>query len=568
MTTNEIDYPALTASQNAKLDRLEREMREAIADEAELRIQEIQAEINALAEEMADTLDERREAAAIFALERTGLSTSDAQAAYDAGERAVLVENARDDRSAEQRARVFVPGGFDMELVSTRRIGRDIEVVLRTKTIAEAVPSYGPTCDCAPEDGDYGSGFHFQGCAFAAAQSAAMDSAERAGRIYRPGEERRGDDRPFVSAWRRRELERQARGESAGKDLGVAEELPRYDDETDAEYDDRSGKRDDDYLDGFRLGSGQESGTLEELRSEWYYRGFEAGVDHRAKEAKEDAADARMRAREEKELQEAEAREEEILRTARQMDVSPDDAARIRRSDRSLSKAVDRAIAQENAAFLDDPEAQAEAERVGDLWRLVLEAEAAELRYAETGLTIDAEKAVEARAAAVEAGWKGETIGEELPSYEAEPVDPLRQTTLEHYALEHAGVPLGCLECAEMAQERVQAALQAETYVSASGQEIEDNEARAENEALRSRPRSAKTLREIRNPVLGLPAVAAIEELDPQSRKILGALLRELGKDATSRAEESWTKGKGPMAAYWKAVGVYARHIARVVEPR
>ncbi len=78
--------------------------------------------------------------------------------------------------------------------------------------------------------------------------------------------------------------------------------------------------------------------------------------------------------------------------------------------------------------------------------------------------------------------------------------------------------------------------------------------------------RAGKTLREIRNPLLGLPSAKGIEELDPAVRKALGALLRELGKDANVRAEESWTKGKGPMAAYWKAVGVYARHTARVVE--
>jgi hypothetical protein len=518
----------------------------------------------------------------------------------------------RTEEEEKAIARVELRGGKDERSAPIQTIREEDpwkggELASRIRSAQDRLVE--PKCDCAPEDGDFGSGFHFETCEKAPAQAA--------------------------------EMRRQ----------GIREELPRYDDETDAEYADRSGKNDDDYLDGFRLGAGQESGTLEELRSEWYYRGYEAGVDHRAEEAKRDAADARMRAREEKELQEAEAREEEILRTARQMDVSPDDAARIRRSDRSLSKAVDRAVAQENAAFLDDPDAQAEAARVGDLWRLALEAEAAELEYARTGLTIDAQKAVTAREAAVAAGWKGsvvqegsewakaleaeskirgsaadgtlhvatdeelenESIGEELPRYpllariasgEQEKIDaeidrfdrrneprgddrrstgrpfvpewkrreleklergeaagkdlgiaeevpsyddedPLRKTTLEHYALEHAGVPLGCLECAEMAQERVQAALQAAP------------KARAE-----------KTLREIRNPVLGLPAVAAIEELDPQARKVLGALLRELGKDATSRAEESWTKGKGPMAAYWKAVGIYARHIARVVEPR
>lgn len=35
-------------------------------------------------------------------------------------------------------------------------------------------------------------------------------------------------ERPFVPAWRRREMERLERGESAGKDLGVAEDVPSY----------------------------------------------------------------------------------------------------------------------------------------------------------------------------------------------------------------------------------------------------------------------------------------------------------------------------------------------------
>lgn len=80
--------------------------------------------------------------------------------------------------------------------------------------------------------------------------------------------------------------------------------------------------------------------------------------------------------------------------------------------------------------------------------------------------------------------------------------------------------------------------------------------------------RAGKSLREIRNPLLSLEAAKKIEELDEPTRRALGALLRELGKDANVRAEESWTKGKGPMAAYWKAVGVYARHTARVVEQK
>lgn len=71
---------------------------------------------------------------------------------------------------------------------------------------------------------------------------------------------------------------------------------------------------------------------------------------------------------------------------------------------------------------------------------------------------------------------------------------------------------------------------------------------------------------EVRNPILALPAFKAIDAMPRQSRVTLAALLRDLGHDATGRANESWRKHKGPMAAYWKAVAVYARHIARALE--
>lgn len=70
----------------------------------------------------------------------------------------------------------------------------------------------------------------------------------------------------------------------------------------------------------------------------------------------------------------------------------------------------------------------------------------------------------------------------------------------------------------------------------------------------------------VRNPVLALPAAEKILALEPECRKALAELLRELGADANAKAETSWTKGKAPMAAYWKAAGVYARHVARALE--
>lgn len=53
-----------------------------------------------------------------------------------------------------------------------------------------------PACNCYPEDGDYGSGYHFESCPLAPAQRAAMDRAERHGRAYRPGEERPRSNSP------------------------------------------------------------------------------------------------------------------------------------------------------------------------------------------------------------------------------------------------------------------------------------------------------------------------------------------------------------------------------------
>lgn len=77
-------------------------------------------------------------------------------------------------------------------------------------------------------------------------------------------------------------------------------------------------------------------------------------------------------------------------------------------------------------------------------------------------------------------------------------------------------------------------------------------------------PRSAR--REVRNPVLALPSARLLLELPPESRAVLAALLGDLVADARQRAQTSWLKNKGPMAAYWKAVGAYAEHIRRLVK--
>ncbi|MDX0275719.1 hypothetical protein GOC21_17515 [Sinorhizobium meliloti] len=71
----------------------------------------------------------------------------------------------------------------------------------------------------------------------------------------------------------------------------------------------------------------------------------------------------------------------------------------------------------------------------------------------------------------------------------------------------------------------------------------------------------------VRNPVLALPASKRLAALSPEARKALAEVLKELSIDARARAQESWRRNKGPMAAYWKAVGAYATHLYRVTRP-
>lgn len=70
---------------------------------------------------------------------------------------------------------------------------------------------------------------------------------------------------------------------------------------------------------------------------------------------------------------------------------------------------------------------------------------------------------------------------------------------------------------------------------------------------------------EVRNPLLALPAMEALLGLPEEQRRALAAVLVELGTQAHAKAELSWRQRKGPMAAYWRAVGVYAGHTARAI---
>lgn len=72
---------------------------------------------------------------------------------------------------------------------------------------------------------------------------------------------------------------------------------------------------------------------------------------------------------------------------------------------------------------------------------------------------------------------------------------------------------------------------------------------------------------EIRNPVLALPSIAMLLQLPPEARAAVAEILKDLARDARARAQKSWRQNKGPMAAYWKAVGAYADHTRRAIRP-
>ena len=75
--------------------------------------------------------------------------------------------------------------------------------------------------------------------------------------------------------------------------------------------------------------------------------------------------------------------------------------------------------------------------------------------------------------------------------------------------------------------------------------------------------RSARAV--VRNPILGLPSWSMLADLPPDSRRALRAVLAAISTDANDRAQKCWKQSKAPMAAYWKATSVYAKHIRRAV---
>ena len=69
----------------------------------------------------------------------------------------------------------------------------------------------------------------------------------------------------------------------------------------------------------------------------------------------------------------------------------------------------------------------------------------------------------------------------------------------------------------------------------------------------------------VHNPILALPAFRKLQALDPEAREALYEVLMELHDDGLRRVDKAWSEHKGPMAVYWRGVGVYAQHIARAI---
>lgn len=67
------------------------------------------------------------------------------------------------------------------------------------------------------------------------------------------------------------------------------------------------------------------------------------------------------------------------------------------------------------------------------------------------------------------------------------------------------------------------------------------------------------------NPLLNLPAGRELLALPKKDRARIEAVMRDLRDQANAEADKAWKRRKGPMAAYWRAVATYARHVAHAV---
>ena len=66
------------------------------------------------------------------------------------------------------------------------------------------------------------------------------------------------------------------------------------------------------------------------------------------------------------------------------------------------------------------------------------------------------------------------------------------------------------------------------------------------------------------NPLMELSSAKRIASLPVDAKAALDDLLSDLADHADRLAEHSWCKRKAPMAAYWRAGAVYARHARRL----
>lgn len=67
------------------------------------------------------------------------------------------------------------------------------------------------------------------------------------------------------------------------------------------------------------------------------------------------------------------------------------------------------------------------------------------------------------------------------------------------------------------------------------------------------------------NPLLKLSAGRALLALPAEDRARIERVMRELRDQANDEADKAWKRRKGPMAAYWRAVATYARHVAHAL---
>ena len=65
---------------------------------------------------------------------------------------------------------------------------------------------------------------------------------------------------------------------------------------------------------------------------------------------------------------------------------------------------------------------------------------------------------------------------------------------------------------------------------------------------------------------LKLPAGKALLALPKSDRSRISSVMRDLRSEANAEAEKAWARRKGPMAAYWRAVSTYARHVANALD--